>query len=84
MNSFDPTPPNTRVIELESGNILRLTRTDPYGAIILSLERGQLPESYRGSYTDWYQAEAAAKKYVLERQAVVAEIREKEPKLKKA
>ena len=82
MNSFDPTPSNTRVIELGSGNKLRLTRTDPYGAIVLSLERGQLPESYRGSYTDWYQAENAAKKYVLERQAVV-EIIEKEPKLKR-
>lgn len=81
-NDYDVTPPKTRTIELENGNKLNLTRTDPYGAIVLSLERGQLPEAFRGSYTDWYQAEIAAHKYVLERQSVVAELKEKEPKKK--
>lgn len=84
MQDYAVTQPKTRTIELENGNKLNLTHTDPYGAIVLSLERGQLPESYKGAYTDWHQAEKAAQRYVSERQSVVAEIKDKEPKLKKA
>lgn len=76
-NDFEPVASKSREVQLENGNTLRLTRTDPYGAIVLSLEHGQLPESYRGCYTDWYQAEIAANKYVLQRQDVAAEIKEK-------
>lgn len=84
MQDYEVSPPKTRTITLENGNKLNLTITDPYGAIVLSLEHGQLPASYKGAYTDWHQAEKAAHRYVSERQAVVAEIKDKEPKLKKA
>lgn len=77
---FQVSPDTVRVVQLENGNKLNLTRNDPYGFITLSLERGQLPEAYRGSYTDWPFAETAAKKYCSERQSVVAEIKIKELK----
>lgn len=81
-NDFSVTPSSVRVIELENGNKLNLTKTDPYGAIVLSLAHGQLPASYKGFYTSWDQAERAAQRYVAERQSVVAEITEKEVKQK--
>lgn len=76
MNDFH-IPINTpRVIELEGGNKLRMTRHDPYGFIRLSLEHGQMPDSLKDqSFTDWPAAELAAKKYVEQRQTVVAEIK---------
>jgi hypothetical protein len=81
MNNFEVTPNPVRVIELENGNKLNMTRTDPYGFIYFSLERGQLPDHLKGhAFTDWSMAEIAAKKYVLERQSAVAEIKEKTPK----
>jgi len=82
-SEFEVTPPKTRVVELENGNKLNMTRTDPYGFIVFSLERGQLPHHLKdASFTDWHHAEAAAKKYVLERQDIVAEITEKAPRKK--
>lgn len=80
MMDFEVAPSSTRVINLENGNKLNITRTDPYGAIVFSLEHGQLPEWIKGSYTDWHQAEIAAKKYTAERQEVIAEIKLKEAK----
>lgn len=74
------TPINTpREIDLENGNKLRLTRTDPYGFIYLSLEHGQMPDSLKdAAFTDWSAAETAAKKYVSQRQSVLAEIKHKD------
>ncbi len=84
MQDFSFSPPKVRTIELENGNKLNLTITDPYGFIHLSLERGQLPDNLKDmSYTDWHHAEIAAKKYVADRQSVLAEIKVKEP-IKKA
>lgn len=70
-------PVNTpRIFELENGNKLKLTRHDPYGFIRLSLEHGQMPDSLKdASFTDWPAAEMAAKKYIEQRQSVVAEIK---------
>lgn len=75
--------PNHRVITLENGNKLNLIRKDPYGFIYLSLDRGALPTGLAGSaYTDWTSARAAADSYVRDRQSVVAELTDKEPKKK--
>lgn len=70
--------PNQRIIELENGNKLYLKRVDPHGFIYLNLERGQLPEHYKGAYTDWGMARQAAAKYQSERkQAVNQELKDK-------
>jgi hypothetical protein len=80
MMEFNPRPERTRSIELENGNKINMTRTDPYGAIVLSLEKGQLPENLKGgSYTSWDQAERAAQAYITERQNLVKDAR---PKIK--
>lgn len=74
-NSFDPVQSRVRTIDLENGNKLNLTAKDPYGMIYLSLEHGQLPDSLKGAaFTDWQQAEKAAKRYIDERTKVIAEI----------
>lgn len=65
--------PNLRIIELDNGNKLRLTRKDPFGFIYLSLEKGGLPEAYKGAFTDWGQARLAAEKYQRERNETVKE-----------
>ena len=49
-------------------NVIHLTRHDPYGHIYLSLERGELPEKYRGAYTMLPIAEHEARKYIAERE----------------
>lgn len=73
--------PNQRVIELENGNKLNLTRKDPYGFIYLSLDRGALPTYLAGAaFTDWSAAKLAAEKYVSQRQTVVAELKDKDIK----
>lgn len=83
-NDYEVSPPKVRVIELENGNKLNMTNTDPYGFIRFSLEHGRLPPHLDGtSFTDWATAEIAAKKYVAERQSAAAEIKHKEP-IKKA
>jgi hypothetical protein len=68
---FSEQEEKTRSFELDNGNKLNLTRTDPYGAIVLSLEHGQLPDALKGgSYTSWDHAEIAAKAYIDERRRV--------------
>lgn len=79
-DNFDVSPSKTRYYDLENGNKLRLTNTDPYGFIAFSLEHGQLPPHLVGAvFTDWYTAEIAAKQYISQRQSVVAEQKIKEP-----
>lgn len=83
LGDFEVRPSNVRVIELENGNKLNMTRSDPYGLITFSLERGQLPDSLKGAaFTEWSFAEKAAHRYVSERQSAIAEIKVKEPKAK--
>jgi hypothetical protein len=80
MNDFEISPSKVRFYDLENGNKLRLTNTDPYGFITFSLEHGQLPVHLAGAcWTDWRTAEIAANKYIGERQSVVAEQKHKEP-----
>jgi hypothetical protein len=84
-NTFDPMPSRIRTVELENGNILRLEAKDPYGFVYLSLEHGQLPDHLKGAaFTDWHQAEMAAKKYQDARKMAIAEVTvEEAPKAKK-
>lgn len=80
-NSFDPVASRVRSIELENGNKLNMTARDPYGLIYLSLDHGSLPDSLKGAaYTDWGQAERAAKSYIDQRKAVVEELSKKKTK----
>lgn len=82
-NDFETVPSRVRTIQLENGNELNLTATDPYGLISFSLKHGRLPDSLQGaSFTDWHTAEIAAHKYVSQRQEVVATLKVKEPKVK--
>jgi hypothetical protein len=48
-------------------NTIYATQEDPYGFWHLSLDKGQLPERYRGSYTTWGDCERAAQIYLRER-----------------
>jgi hypothetical protein len=78
MNDFEVRQSNVRTVDLENGNILRMTRNDPYGLITFSLEHGQLPAHLKdASYTEWSFAEVAAKKYASERQSAEIEIKER-------
>lgn len=71
MMDFNETANKTRSIELDNGNKINMTRTDPYGAIVLSLEHGQLPDAMKGaSFTSWEYAERAAQAYINERRRV--------------
>jgi hypothetical protein len=82
---FDPVASRVRVIELENGNKLRLTATDPYGLIYLSLEHGQLPDSLKGAaFTEWGMAEKAAETYIAQRTKAIAEIAAETKKKKTA
>lgn len=85
LEQFEITPPKTRTYELENGNKLNLTITDPYGFVYFSLEHGQLPDHLKGAaFTSWYEAEIAAKKYMTARQASISELQYNDSKVKKA
>lgn len=62
---YDPSKddPRVKVVELDNNKLI-MKRTDPYGFIALSFERGQLPESLKGHYTTWEQARAAVENYL--------------------
>ena len=59
---------STRVIELENGNKLYLKRTDPYGFLQFNLDKGQLPEFMKGTYTSFFEADRAYRQYLQYRQ----------------
>lgn len=72
MEDFDPNrdDPRTKVIQIDSNKIF-MKRTDPYGFIELSLERGSLPESLKHArYTTWENARAAVDQYMKDRRKV--------------
>lgn len=50
-------------IELD-GNTVHIETRDPYGFWHLSLEKGQLPEKYKGGYTTFTQALNAANEWL--------------------
>lgn len=63
-----------RVTEIDNGNSITATSTDPYGFWSLHLKKGQLPEKYRGSYTTFDQAEKAIAKYLADRGRAISDI----------
>lgn len=72
MEEFDPVrdDPRQKVIIIDSNRIF-MKRTDPYGFIELSLERGSLPEPLRHSrYTTWEAAREAVDRYMDDRRKV--------------
>jgi len=58
--------PRTRVYEV-GNNKLRATRTDPYGFIHVSFERGQVPNMLSGMYTTWDEAHKDITRYINEK-----------------
>lgn len=72
MEEFDPNrdDPRTKVIQLDTNKIY-LKRTDPYGFIELSLERGGLPENLKTArFTTWEDANKAVAQYMKDRDKV--------------
>lgn len=72
MEEFDPTRDNPRIkiVQIDTNKIY-LKRTDPYGFIELSLERGSLPDSLKNArFTTWEAANLAVAKYLQDREKV--------------
>lgn len=53
-----------RSIDLENGNKINITQTDPFGFWTISYNKGQLPDHMRGQYTSYHQAELAVQQYL--------------------
>lgn len=72
MDEFNPSrdDPQTKVIQIDTNKIY-MKRTDPYGFIELSLERGSLPESLKEArFTTWEAAKLAVDRYMADRDKV--------------
>lgn len=53
----------TRVWDLGT-NKLRAKRTDPYGFVYVSYEKGPVPEELGSAYTSFYEAAKAVESYI--------------------
>lgn len=72
MEEFDRSQddPRTKVIQIDTNKIY-MKRTDPYGFIELSLERGSLPDNLKtAKYTTWEAAKLAVDRYMADREKV--------------
>jgi hypothetical protein len=72
LEEFDPSrdDPRTKKIIIDT-NVIYMKRTDPYGFIELSLERGGLPEDLKhAKYTTWEAAQVAVDKYMRDREKI--------------
>lgn len=78
-----PNEDRVREFDLGNGNKLFATRKDPYGHWFLSLERGALPEEFRGAYSSAYMMKQAVDRYVAIRKLVIEEIKDKPEKVEK-
>lgn len=69
MQEFDPNRDlsKQRTLTLEGGNAVNITSRDPYGFWYISWERGQLPETLRGAYTSFTEAERAVLVYLSQK-----------------
>jgi len=54
-----------------SNNIIHIRSEDPYGFWHLSLDKGQLPEKYKGAYTHLSQAIRAAQTWTQEKKLAI-------------
>lgn len=81
MEEFDESrdDPRTKVIQIDTNKIY-MKRTDPYGFIELSLERGGLPEDLKhAKYTTWEAAQIAVDKYMRDREKVALDAPPQKP-----
>lgn len=60
--------PNVRTYEVDN-NVLRAIRTDPYGFVHISYERGVIPEELKGNYTSFYEADQVIQSYLERRKS---------------
>lgn len=65
-HSGDKDLANVRVYDL-GNNKIRMTRTDPYGFVEISYERGQIPEHLKGNYTSFEEARRAVDAYLIDK-----------------
>lgn len=71
--------PRTKVIQIDTNKIV-MKRTDPYGFIELSLERGSLPDSLKNAkYTTWEAANEAVSRYMADRDKVALDAPPEKP-----
>ena len=63
-----------RVTEIDNGNKITATSSDPHGFWTLKLHRGALPAAYQGQYTSFEEADRAIKRYLQDRDIAVADV----------
>lgn len=73
----------TRIFELDNGNKLYAKQTDPYGFWYLNLDKGQLPDRFKGAYSTWDALKMDVDRYQVIRQNAVTEILQTEKEKKK-
>ena len=81
MEEFDPSrdDPRQKVIFIDTNKIY-MKRTDPYGFIELSLDRGSLPDSIKNQkFTTWEAAKVAVDRYIEDRAKVALEAPAQKP-----
>lgn len=75
--------PRTKIIQIDSNKIF-MKRTDPYGFIELSLERGSLPNSLKeAKFTTWEEAKKAVARYMDDRRKVALDAKPVIPTLER-
>lgn len=63
-----------RVTDIDNGNKITATSSDPHGFWTLKLGKGALPEKYQGHYTTHEEVEKAIATYLRDRDLAVADI----------
>ena len=63
-----------RVTDIDNGNKITATSSDPHGFWTLKLNRGALPQAYQGQYTSHEEADKAIKQYLRDRELAVADV----------
>ncbi len=66
---------NIRVLDLDNGNKIRVTREDPFGFWYVSYEKGQIPEHLKGSYTSFDEAKKAINSYLTNKKREVTSVK---------
>lgn len=76
MIDFDEAPDEgkVRVTDIDNGNKITATSSDPHGFWTLKLHRGALPAAYQGQYTTHEEVEKAIKSYLQDRSLAVADV----------
>lgn len=69
--SLQPDLETTRIIELENNKVY-VKRDGQFGHWFINLDKGQLPQKYRGAYTGAPQALAAANRWISEKNKTIA------------